>query len=103
MMERIRVLAAGRTVYTNIPEGCYFLAGIPARTLPAKVDGDTLMPNTGFEAQMSAVGEEIRSRRAVLAYFRGIRSRWFLPSEEEAVEGLALTRVFDAEEGAVYS
>ena len=98
-----RLVELGRApVFSNAPEAVYLVTGLSAVSLPAKIDPRTRAPNPDYAEAVAAVGRRLSAEGGVLAYFKAVSWRWYLPPETELVTVLGLRPLAREVDGTVY-
>lgn len=103
IIAEIKALPAETLIYTNSPDAVYLLANRAARPLPRKVEATTQLTNEQYEAQLSALGQNLTQEQAVVVYFSGLGQQMFIPTPQELVESFALKPMAETAEGAIYA
>ncbi|GAB4349136.1 MAG: hypothetical protein Kow0099_32030 [Candidatus Abyssubacteria bacterium] len=101
MMQEIKELPRGLTVFTNAPAAVYSVTGRASLPIPGKVDLYTLRVNENYGNELVEMRQHLATGAALLAYFNS--SSWYLPSEKELREQLQLQPVRIFPEGAFYT
>ncbi|MGH7848146.1 MAG: hypothetical protein ACREQW_23630 [Candidatus Binatia bacterium] len=102
LIEEIRGLPAHLRLYTNGPEVIYFLLGKRARLIPAKANRYSQLPNERYLSQLSAMANDLESKKGVLVYFKTIGWRSYVPTEDELTKNLPLVPLATLPEGSIY-
>ncbi|MBI4489679.1 MAG: hypothetical protein HY694_11385 [Deltaproteobacteria bacterium] len=102
LVKRINDLDPRVPVFTNAPDAVYLLTGRPAGMVPSRVNPGTRSLNGNYASELSEVRRGLKERDGVLVYFNSVAWRWYLPSEGELEEELALHLHAREEDGSLY-
>ena len=100
----VRALPSDWIVYTNASDVVYLHAPRAViYPLPARFDPSSLIPNSKFDAETNAMGEDLRGGRAAIVWFDrlGARRRYY-PSADELKTRLDLRARVRAADGIVF-
>jgi 4-amino-4-deoxy-L-arabinose transferase-like glycosyltransferase len=100
-VQRVRRLAPGIPIYSNAPDGIYFLTGRPAILVPEKTVFVTGRPNQNYETELAQMGSRLKTGGGALVYFNTLPERWYLPSESELRMKLELTEIAKGTDGSI--
>jgi len=89
-------------VYSNGPDAIWFLTGRATSTLPPEKDYLTGEANPDYRAELAEMTERVRADNGVVVYFSAIKSRPYLPTEEELRRAMALHEVSSDRIGTIY-
>ena len=91
-----------RPIFTNGADALYILTGRSSYTFPSKVDPSTHQININYLYELSSMAKQLRQERGILVYFNSVGWRWYIPSEDELKERLALRLLVREKDGSVY-
>ncbi len=103
IMQKVKALPPGVHIYSNVPDAIIILTGRFANGLPQKIDPITLKLNGNLTSQLSLIREEAKGHKTLLVWIRLSELRWYLPSEADLSNALALTLIENAPEGSIYA
>lgn len=102
VIDQVRALPTTRPVYSNAVDALYFHTGRVAMPVPEKQVLLTGKANPGYDAQLAAMADGLRSG-GLLAYFTASPARSvFLPTADELARQLRLQLLVRDPVGAVY-
>ncbi|MFP5319549.1 MAG: phospholipid carrier-dependent glycosyltransferase [Acidimicrobiia bacterium] len=102
VIDQVRALPEGATVFTNQPDALWFHTGRAAASIPEERALLTGEENEDFEAELVAMADAM-SRGGVLVYFTATPSRSvFLPTPAELERALPLQRAVADEVAVAY-
>ena len=90
------------TIYSNAPDVIRLLVKKEAVMIPVKVFSGTLKRNEDYQDQMNRMIRESKDGTALIAYFSGIKWRWYLPSKEEIESMGDIPVVRRLQDGVIY-
>src|SRR6185436_9214017 len=65
-VQRVRSLAPGTPIYSNAPDGVYYLTGRPAILVPEKTVFVTGRPNQNYETELAKMGIRLKNEEGAL-------------------------------------
>ena len=98
----VRSLSNRIRIYSNGPDVIGFLTEKQAIWIPQEVCPSTLMPNDDFAGEMQAMYNDCTQNGAMLVYFKNIRWRWYLPTQEELQSACKLPVSRRLADGTIY-
>jgi 4-amino-4-deoxy-L-arabinose transferase-like glycosyltransferase len=100
-LQRVPNLPPGIPIYSNAPDGVYYLTGRPAILIPEKTVFVTGRLNQNYETELAKMGTRLKNERGALVYFNTLPERWYLATESEFKTRLALTEIATAPDGSI--
>jgi 4-amino-4-deoxy-L-arabinose transferase-like glycosyltransferase len=100
-VHRVRSLAPEIPIYSNAPDAVYYLTGRPAILVPEKTVFITGRLNQNYETELAKMGSRLKTEEGALVYFNTLPERWYLTSESELEERLALREVLKETDGSI--
>jgi hypothetical protein len=91
----------GVTVYTNIPDGVFFLTGQPVYGLPSRYESMNRRANPEFSQELMEIRDLSQNNEIVIVYFKGF-DQANLPSEQELVDLLQAQVLNKFSDGTIY-
>ncbi len=91
----------GTVVYTNIPDGVFFLTNQPVYGLPSRYESMNQRPNPEFVQELMEIREMSQNNEVVIVYFKGF-DQANLPSEKELVDLLHAQVIEDYTDGTIF-
>jgi hypothetical protein len=101
-LTQLRSLPDTIPIFSNAPDGIYILTGRRALPIPKKRDPNTLRVNESYLSELAGMIDQLGKKGGVVAYFKTVRWRHWLPKEEELVENLPLEILFRGADGTIY-
>lgn len=103
VLSAVRSLPEDARIYSNVPEGVYFVTGRPASPVPSVVNHHTGQKNGAFRAEVDSLGRALAEPGTFLVYV-GLEAerRWYLPTEPELSRLIGIRPVTVLDDGAVY-
>ncbi|HEY2973047.1 MAG TPA: phospholipid carrier-dependent glycosyltransferase [Pyrinomonadaceae bacterium] len=98
----LKALPSQMAVSSNAADACYLFTKREVLRLPAKYDPTGARVNTDFDAQMTALRDDLNNHHALVIYFDKITWRWYLPDRNELEESHKLPVVARLADGVVY-
>lgn len=103
IIQQVRDLPKGVTIYSNGDDAMYFAASKPAARLPQKVDPFTSEVDMMYQSNLDHMRAILADRNGLIVYFYGITWRGYLPTKEELEAVLPLVVMWSGEQGVIYS
>lgn len=103
LLAAIDALPRDTYVVTNGGDAVSVLTGRAAVRLPSRVDRSSGFQPPDYEDRMATLGERLRQRRGVVAYFRTLsQARWYVPGEDDVRGAWDLEVLFEGADGVLY-
>ncbi len=100
-LDKLKTFPPNIRVYSNDRAAVYFLTGIPAASIPPKINATAKLENENYTGQIANIKGEIEAGNAVIVYFSGV-DRYFLPNESELIERLPIGSIISTKNGTLY-
>jgi hypothetical protein len=98
----VKTLPEGMRVYSNAPDAVYARTGKMTAWIPPTRNYLTTKPNRRYGEQLAAAGQQIRERRAVLVYFKGMLWRSYMPTAQVLRTAFPSLAVEDTGDGLIF-
>lgn len=96
LLQKVRTLPPQTALYANLVLPIAYYTGRFSNYIPSKIVNSTQRPNEEYDSQMVRMAEDLRSRNAVIVYFkRG--NNWFVQPSLPEIERVVPLRVIDEE------
>jgi uncharacterized membrane protein len=102
LIEQVKRLPPGLTLYSNAPDAIYLLTGKPAARLPRKFELSAQRPNADFAAEIAAIGKEMADGKAMIVFFTQT-GRLTNPSEDDLKMLIPMHHCANMDDGIVYA
>jgi len=91
----------GIAIYTNIPDGVFFLTNQSVYGLPSRYESMNQRPNPEFAQELMEIREMSQNNEVVIVYFKGF-DQANLPSEQELVDLLHAQVIEEYTDGTIF-
>jgi hypothetical protein len=94
-------LPTGTPIYSNAPEGIYFLTERPALGIPKKMKATTQEVNDNYTNELEVMKERLKTEQGVVVYFTNL-GRSSITEADELQMQLDLSLLFQTDDGSIF-
>lgn len=101
IIQKVKQLPDEVMIYSNAPETIYLYTGKPVLRTPRTLESTTGQFNQSYSSDLLQIKTKLDNRSGILVFFNGLGRRT-LPTEQELVDALQVSILFNTIDGTIY-